>query len=138
VLRPHPFRPTAIGGETVCYSGDLAVQDDEGFLYFVGRDDAMIKSAGFRISPTEVEETLMASGKFRHVAVIGLPDAWTGQRVHAVAVASGDGVDTAGVLKQASETLPAYMVPKQIELIEALPTTPNGKVDYKRLVAERV
>jgi len=138
VLRPHPFRPAAIGGETVCYSGDLAVQDDEGFLYFVGRDDAMIKSAGFRISPTEVEETLMASGKFRHVAVIGLPDAWTGQRVHAVAVASGDGIDTAGVLKQASETLPAYMVPKQIELVDALPTTPNGKVDYKRLVAERV
>jgi acyl-CoA ligase (AMP-forming) (exosortase A-associated) len=138
VLRPHPFRPAAVGGETVCYSGDLAMQDEDGFLYFVGRDDAMIKSAGFRISPTEVEEALMASGQFRHVAVIGLPDAWTGQRVHAVAVASTDGVDTAQVLKQASETLPAYMVPKQIEIVDALPMTPNGKVDYKRLVAERV
>jgi acyl-CoA ligase (AMP-forming) (exosortase A-associated) len=138
VLKPHPFRPADVGGETVCYSGDLAVQDEDGFLYFVGRDDAMIKSAGFRISPTEVEEALMAAGQFRHVAVIGLPDAWTGQRVHAVAVASADGIDTVEVLKQASETLPSYMVPKQIELVDALPTTPNGKVDYKRLVAERV
>lgn len=137
VLRPNPFRSPTEGGETVCYSGDLAIQDDEGFLYFVGRDDAMIKSAGFRISPTEVEETLMAAGGFRHVAVIGLPDEWVGQKVHAVAVAATDAIDTAAILKQAAVKLPPYMVPKQIELVEALPTTPNGKVDYKRLVAER-
>ena len=55
-------------------------EDEDGFFSFVGRDDAMIKSSGYRISPTEVEEVLMATGAFRQVAVIGLPDRWPGRR----------------------------------------------------------
>ncbi len=136
VLRPHPFRPPTEGGETVCYSGDLVTEDAEGFLYFVARNDAMIKSSGHRISPTEVEECLMATGAFQHVAVIGLPDAFAGQKVHAVGVATGE-VDVAAVLQAAAEQLPAYMVPRAIELVERLPVTPNGKVDYVGLVRER-
>jgi len=136
VLRPHPFRPAAEGGETVCYSGDLVTEDEDGFLYFVARNDAMIKSSGHRISPTEVEECLMATGIFQHVAVIGLPDPFAGQKVHAVAVAIGD-VDVAVVLQAAADRLPAYMVPRAIELVERLPVTPNGKVDYVGLVRER-
>ena len=136
VLRPHPFRPPTEGGETVCYSGDLVTEDAEGFLYFVARNDAMIKSSGHRISPTEVEESLMATGAFQHVAVIGLPDAFAGQKVHAVGVATGE-VDVAAVLQAAAEQLPAYMVPRAIELVERLPVTPNGKVDYVGLVRER-
>ena len=62
------------GGDIVCYSGDLAVEDEEGFFSFIGRNDAMIKSSGYRISPSEVEEAIMATGHFRQVAVIGLPD----------------------------------------------------------------
>jgi acyl-CoA ligase (AMP-forming) (exosortase A-associated) len=137
VLRPHPLRPATEGGEIVCWSGDLVTEDEDGFLYFVGRQDAMIKSAGFRISPTEVEDVLMASGAFRHVAAIGIPDEWLGQRLVAVGVANGAGVDVAGVLKAAAERLPAHMVPARIDLVASLPTTPNGKVDYKALVAER-
>ena len=142
VLRPHPFRPATQGGETVCYSGDLVTEDDEGFLYFVARDDAMIKSAGYRISPSEVEEVLMATGSLRQVAVIGLPDPWVGQKVHAVAVrAEGAGPDdatlAASLLKAAAVTLPGHMVPARIEFVAELPTTPNGKVDYKGLVAAR-
>lgn len=136
VLRPNPLRSMAVGGEIVCWSGDQVVEDEDGYLYFVARDDAMIKSSGYRISPTEVEEVLMATGLFRHVAVIGLPDEWTGQRVHAVGVADTP-IDTAAALRTAAEKLPTHMVPRAIELVEALPTTPNGKVDYKRLVAER-
>jgi len=137
VLRVNPFRSAVEGGETVCYSGDLVTEDEEGFLYFVGRSDAMIKSAGHRISPSEVEETLMASGKFREVAVIGLPDEWVGQKVHCVAVASTGEIDVGTILREAAVQLPKYMLPAQIELTDRLPTTPNGKVDYKRLVAER-
>src|SRR5690606_34785236 len=74
VLKQHPFHSGETGGEIVCYSGDLAVQDDEGFFSFIGRNDAMIKSSGYRISPSEVEEAVMATGHFRQVAVIGLPD----------------------------------------------------------------
>ncbi len=92
---------------------------------------------GYRISPTEVEEVLMNSKAFRQVAVIGVPDEWVGQRVHAVAVAESDPVDTAVILRSVAEVLPPYMVPRSIELVDALPVSPNGKVDYKRLAAER-
>jgi acyl-CoA ligase (AMP-forming) (exosortase A-associated) len=138
VLRPNPLREAIEGGETVCWSGDLVYEDEDGYLYFVGRQDAMIKSAGFRISPTEVEEALMLSGAFRQVAAIGLPDEWLGQKLVAVAVAQDATVDIDAVLREAAQRLPAHMLPARIEVVEALPTTPNGKVDYKRLVADRV
>jgi acyl-CoA ligase (AMP-forming) (exosortase A-associated) len=137
VLRPNPLLPASRGGDIVCWSGDLVVQDEEGYLTFVARDDSMIKSSGYRISPSEVEEVLMAAGGLREVAVIGLPDEWIGQKVHAVAVMDSRPVDTAAILREAASRLPFYMVPKSMELVGALPTTPNGKVDYKRLVAER-
>lgn len=137
VLRPNPLRAAVEGGEIVCWSGDLVYEDEEGFLYFVGRQDAMIKSAGYRISPTEVEDALMLSGAFRQVAAIGLPDEWLGQRLMAVAVSQQNGIDIEAVLRQLTEKLPSHMVPSRIELVPELPVTPNGKVDYKRLVAER-
>lgn len=137
VLRPNPLRSPEQGGEIVCYSGDLVVEDEDGFFSFVGRQDTMIKSAGYRISPTEVEEAAMASGAFRQVAVIGLPDPVAGQRVHAVAVPIDGQADVAAVLGSLAESLPAYMVPREIELVGALPTTPNGKVDYPKLLQER-
>ena len=137
VLRQNPLIPADQGADLVCYSGDLALQDEDGFFYFVGRNDAMIKSVGQRISPTEVEEALMATGQFSQIAVIGLPDPMAGQRVHAVATAAGDGADIAKALAAAAEALPAYMVPREIELVDALPLSQNGKVDYKALVAER-
>lgn len=137
VLRRNPLRPADVGGDIVCWSGDRVIEDEDGYLYFLAREDAMIKSSGYRISPTEVEEVIMATKLFRQVAVIGVPDEWLGQKVHAVAVADSDSVDTAAVLRKAAETLPPYMVPRSIELVDALPVNPNGKVDYKRLAAER-
>ncbi len=137
VLRQNPLIQRDQGADIVCYSGDLAIQDEQGFFYFVGRNDAMIKSSGHRISPTEVEEALMASGQFSQVAVIGLPDVIAGQRVHAVAMATHDGGDCAVALAKCADDLPAYMVPREIELIDQLPLSQNGKVDYKILVRER-
>jgi len=137
VLRPNPLIETDTGADTVCFSGDLVTQDKDGYLYFVARDDAMIKSAGFRISPSEVEEVLMAEGVFAQVAVIGVPDEWVGQKVVAVAVASGDTPDAKSVLKNVGQVLPVHMVPSRIELVDALPQTANGKVDYKVLISER-
>jgi acyl-CoA synthetase (AMP-forming)/AMP-acid ligase II len=138
VLRQHPFVPAVNGGEIVCYSGDLVRMDENGFFYFIGRDDAMIKSSGYRISPTEVEEALMSTGAFRQAAVIGLPDPITGQRVHAVGVATSPETFVAQpILERMAECLAPYMVPRSIELVEELPISPNGKVDYKALVRER-
>ncbi|MQB05780.1 AMP-dependent synthetase [Agrobacterium tumefaciens] len=137
VLRPHPFIPAARGGETVCYSGDLAMEDEDGFFSFVARNDAMIKSSGYRISPTEVEESLMSTGLFQQVAVIGLPDPFAGEKVHAVATAANENIDTSVALKKAAEMLAPFMIPRAIELVDRLPVTANGKVDYRALVRER-
>ena len=137
VLRPHPFIPAARGGETVCYSGDLAVEDEDGFFSFVARNDAMIKSSGYRISPTEVEESLMSTGLFREVAVIGLPDPFAGEKVHAVATAASETIDVSAALKKAAAMLAPFLIPRAIELVERLPITANGKVDYRALVRER-
>ncbi|GJE55972.1 MULTISPECIES: AMP-binding protein [Methylobacterium] len=137
VLVPDPRR-TVDDGRLVCRSGDLVVADDHGFLRFLGREDAMIKTQGFRVSPTEVEAALMETGAFRAAAVIGLPDRGVGQRIHAVTVSSGNGAETGDVMGHLRRSLAPHLVPRAIERVDSLPTTPNGKVDYKRLVAERV
>jgi acyl-CoA ligase (AMP-forming) (exosortase A-associated) len=135
VLRPHPFLPPELGdGEKVCYSGDLVWMDDEGFLYFVGRRDNMIKSSGFRISPTEVEEVLFQSGQVREAGVIGVPDDMLGQAIKAFVVPKEDQlIDREQLLAFCAEKMPRYMVPKSVEILDALPKTPSGKIDYPAL-----
>jgi acyl-CoA ligase (AMP-forming) (exosortase A-associated) len=135
VLRPHPFLPPELGDvEKVCYSGDLVQMDDDGFLYFVGRRDNMIKSSGFRISPTEVEEVLFQSGNLQGAAVIGVPDALLGQAVAAFVVPKdGSEVDPDALRTFCAERIPQHMVPKSIEILNSLPKTSSGKVDYQTL-----
>lgn len=135
VLRPHPFLPPDLGSEEkVCYSGDLVTMDKDGFLYFVGRRDTMIKSSGFRISPTEVEEVCYRSGKIREVAVIGIPDGMLGQAVKAFVVPrEGEPVDPDALLTFCAEKMPRYMVPKVVEILNELPKTSSRKIDYPAL-----
>jgi acyl-CoA ligase (AMP-forming) (exosortase A-associated) len=136
VLRPHPFLPSELGDvEKVCYSGDYVKMDEDGFLYFVGRRDTMIKSSGFRISPTEVEEVLFKSGLVKGAAVIGIPDEVLGQTVKAFVVApDGDRpADVAKLVEFCAANMPRHMVPKTIEALEEMPKTPSGKVDYPAL-----
>lgn len=135
VLRPHPYLPAALGtSERVCYSGDLVKRDEEGFLYFVGRRDAMIKSSGFRISPTEVEEALYSSGKLQGAAVIGIPDELLGHVIKAFVVQrDGGSLDTDELLAYCGTKLPRYMVPKTVDVLTELPKTTSGKVDYPAL-----
>jgi len=134
-LRPHPFLPAELGSdEKVCYSGDLVHMDEEGFLYFVGRRDTMIKSSGFRISPTEVEEVLFQSGTIRGAAVIGLPHAVLGQSIKAFVVPkNGMTVTPESLLAFCTSKLPRYMVPQTVEILQELPKTPSSKVDYPAL-----
>jgi len=135
VLRPHPFiAPELQDGEKVCYSGDLVKTDEEGFLYFVGRRDTMIKSSGYRISPTEVEEVLYQSGYVRTAAVIGVPDEVLGQRIKAFVVSRNGGPqEPERLIAFCGEKVPHHMVPKSIEYLDELPMTSSGKVDYPTL-----
>jgi acyl-CoA ligase (AMP-forming) (exosortase A-associated) len=139
VLRPNPLIPKDQGGDIVCYSGDLVKTDEEGFIYYIARADNQIKSQGYRISPAEVEEVLMEGGELSAAAVIGLPDPNAGENVHAIVVAvDSRPVNADDILRRCALRLPSYMVPKTIETVEALPKTPNGKIDYKFLRSERL
>jgi acyl-CoA ligase (AMP-forming) (exosortase A-associated) len=134
-LRPNPLRPSQFSDhEKVCYSGDLVKMDEDGFLYFMGRRDAMIKSSGFRISPTEVEEALLQSGGLQLAAVIGIPDEMLGQTIKAFVVPrNGSPRDPDALIAHCAEKLPRYMVPKSVEFLDQMPKTSSGKVDYPAL-----
>lgn len=134
-LRPNPILPPEMGDcERVCYSGDLVKTDADGFLYFVGRRDTMIKSSGFRISPTEIEEVLFQTGKLRGAAAIGIPDDVLGQVVKVFVVAKdGTPLDPQELLSICAQKMPRYMVPKSLEVLDELPKTSSGKVDYPAL-----
>jgi acyl-CoA ligase (AMP-forming) (exosortase A-associated) len=134
-LRPNPLLPPELGDcERVCYSGDLVKMDEDGFLYYVGRRDTMIKSSGYRISPTEVEEAIFQSGQVRQAAVIGIPDEALGQTVKAFVVArDGVAIDPDELIAYCGGKMPRYMVPKAVEVLPELPKTTSGKVDYPAL-----
>lgn len=135
VLRPHPCLPPEVGDvERVCYSGDYVTMDEDGYLYFVGRRDTMIKSSGFRISPTEVEEVLFRSSLVKGAAVIGIPDEVLGQSIKAFVVGrDGEQLDPEKLREFCAASMPRHMIPTTIEVLEALPATTSGKVDYPAL-----
>lgn len=137
VIRPHPFPPPGSPVvEKVCYSGDLVRRDEDGFFYFVGRRDNLIKSSGFRISPTEVEQALCKAGggSVREAAVIGLPDERLGQWIKAFVVPHGDAtIDVQQLRDNLALELPRHMLPREIEVLAQLPKGSSGKVAYEAL-----
>lgn len=122
--------------ETAVWSGDTVVADDDGFLYFVGRKDDMIKTSGYRVSPTEIEEAVYATGLARDAVAIGVEDAALGQRIVLVATASGDELDPAALTTALRQRLPQYMVPSDIRVRVELPRSPNGKFDRNLIKSE--
>ena len=123
--------------EMAVWSGDLARTDEDGFIYFLGRNDEMIKTSGYRVSPTEVEEVVFQTGLISEAAAIGLPDDELGQII-AVVVAPLDGerVDTQALTEACRKMLPLYMVPSVIHEWDTLPRNPNGKIDRTRIRAD--
>jgi acyl-CoA synthetase (AMP-forming)/AMP-acid ligase II len=128
--------------ELAVYSGDTVRRDAQGFLYFVGRRDEMIKTSGYRVSPTEVEACVAGSGLVQEVLAVGRAHASLGQAIVVAALpserASGDETaDTAALLAHCRAELPAYMVPAQVVWVRApFPRNPNGKLDRQRWKAE--
>ncbi|HZF26866.1 MAG TPA: acyl-CoA ligase (AMP-forming), exosortase A system-associated [Steroidobacteraceae bacterium] len=123
--------------EIAVWSGDTVRMDEEGFLYFIGRTDEMIKTSAYRVSPTEVEEVLYASGRVSDAVVLGVPHPELGQAIVAVlAAAPGFEPDTKSLLELCKEQLPAYMVPLHVEWRTDLPRNPNGKFDRSGLAAD--
>ncbi|WP_310533012.1 acyl-CoA ligase (AMP-forming), exosortase A system-associated [Novosphingobium sp.] len=124
------------GGMAV-WSGDRVKRDADGLLYFVGRRDAMIKSAGNRISPQEVEEAALATGLVAEAVALGVKDARLGQVVHLVArPAPGISDFREELPRKLMQNLPNFMQPKVIHWRDAMPISPNGKIDRAGLAHE--
>jgi acyl-CoA ligase (AMP-forming) (exosortase A-associated) len=139
--------PAGVGGreaglqipELAVYSGDTVRRDAEGFLYFIGRRDEMIKTSGYRVSPTEVEEVLYATRLVAECAAFGMEHPVLGQAIHVVATAptGAAGVDTQALLAECRARMPAYMVPAAVRVVDGpLPRNPNGKIDRKLLATQ--
>ncbi len=134
-FKPAPAA-SRYGGMAV-WSGDRVKRDADGLLYFVGRRDAMIKSAGNRISPQELEEAAIATGLVAEAVALGVPDARLGHAVHLVVRAAPGAVDAEAELpRRLMQELPNFMQPKVIHWRKAMPISPNGKLDRAGLAQE--
>jgi len=123
--------------ELAVWSGDTVRRDEEGFLYFVGRTDEMIKTSGYRVSPTEVEEVALSSGHVDEAVAVGVPDEALGQAITLAVTVTDSGQDAAdAVIEHCRRTLPPYMVPRNVVVLQALPRNPNGKIDRSRIASD--
>jgi acyl-CoA ligase (AMP-forming) (exosortase A-associated) len=138
-FRPAPGQPPGlVMPEIAVWSGDTVRRDADGFLYFVGRNDEMIKTSGYRVSPTEVEEEVYASGMVGEVAALGIPHPVMGQAIVVVVTAAqGKQLETDHLLAECRKRLPAFMVPHTVRVhTSSLPRNPNGKIDRRALAAD--
>ncbi len=129
VLRPGP-----IPGEKVLYTGDLFKMDEEGFLYFVSRKDDVLKVAGERVSPKEIENVLYEIDDVSEAAVVGVADEILGQAIKAfIVLKKGSILKEEDILRYCSRHLENFMIPKHVEFREELPKSAHGKIAKRSL-----
>lgn len=137
-FRPAPGQLDTIPiKEMAVWSGDIVRRDAEGFIYFIGRRDEMIKTSGYRVSPTEIEEVVYSTGLVGAAAAIGVPHPRLGQGIIVLATPpEGGKLDRDQLMLKCRQNMPQYMVPLQIVERATLPRNPNGKIDRKSLAGE--
>lgn len=133
-FKPAP-NASQYGGMAV-WSGDTVRRDANHLLYFVGRDDAMIKTAGNRVSPTEVEDVAVASGLIFEAVAFGVPDERLGAAIILIVRGKGGAADEEGLAGYLRQNLPNFMQPQTIEWRGELPRNPNGKLDRVAIAAQ--
>jgi acyl-CoA ligase (AMP-forming) (exosortase A-associated) len=136
-FKPAPGREDGITTtELAVWSGDMVRKDEEGFLYFVGRKDEMIKTSGYRVSPMEIEEVAYGTGLVRDAVALGVDDPRLGQRIVLIASPANGELDTEQLLAEFRRQLPLYMVPSHVIARAELPRSPNNKFDRNLLRQE--
>ncbi|MCX2981268.1 acyl-CoA ligase (AMP-forming), exosortase A system-associated [Halieaceae bacterium IMCC14734] len=135
-FRPAPGQPPELPlQELAVWSGDEVTIDEEGYLYFVSRKDEMIKTSGYRVSPTEVEDVLYQSKLISEAVALGIQHPDLGQAIVLVA-SCAPGVSAADLTAVCTKELPNFMLPRHIEVRAELPRNPNGKIDRAQLARE--
>jgi len=129
------IKPGAYPGDRWLYTGDLFEMDEDGDLFFYGREDDMIKTAGEKVSPKEIENVLYDLEDVFEAAVVGVPDEIVGQAIKAVvALRKGSVLDEKSIILHCSKYLEKFMVPKFVEICGQLPKTSTGKISKKDLI----
>jgi len=138
-FRPLPSNlASGLLSETAVWSGDLVRRDTEGFLYYVGRMDDLIKSSGYRVSPNEVEEAIYRHPLIKECVVFGVPDDARGQAIVSLVVPKSESLTLEALQLHCRAELPTYMVPRDILIVTALERNGNGKMDRQLLKARFV
>ena len=133
-FRPAPGQTAGCCvAEIAVWSGDQVRRDSEGFLYFIGRDDELIKTSGYRVSPAEIEEVALALESVQQAAAIGVPHPLLGQGIVLLAQAE---CDNETLRQHCQAKLPGYMLPGLIEVSSSLPHNANGKIDRSLLARQ--
>jgi len=123
--------------ERAVWSGDTVRIDEEGYLYFVGRSDGMIKASGYRVSAAEIEEAVLAMANVEEAVAVGVPHPELGQAIVLIVTpAPGQALDQTAILAQCRAKLPMFMVPSRIVERPSLPLTSTGKIDRMLLARE--
>ena len=130
-FRPAPDWSASSG--VAVWSGDTVVEGEDGLFRFVGRDDEMIKSAGNRISPLEIEEAVLAGGEAREAVAVGVADERLGQAI--VVVLAGDAAGEVALRARLRRELPSFMQPQRCLWRDELPRNANGKLDRAAIAA---
>lgn len=134
-FKPTPNQAAEIPiTEYAVWSGDQVRKDDEGYLYFISRNDEMIKTSGYRVSPTEVEEVVYGSGLVDEAAALGVPHPTLGQAILLVVTASRS-IEKDAIIRHCQRELPNFMLPQEIIFQDGLPRNQNGKMDRKSLAS---
>jgi amino acid adenylation domain-containing protein len=129
------LRPGPLPGEMVLYTGDYCRLDEDGYLYFVGRMDSILKVRGEKVAPKEIEVALMDIRGVKEAAVVGVPDPILGEAPKAfVVLEQGARLTEKDLRRECQERLEALMVPKFFQLVTDLPRTQTGKIMKKGLV----
>ena len=132
-LTAKRFRSGGAADTRICMTGDLFISDVDGFLYFVGRTDDIIKSRGEKIAPKEIEDVLQRLEGVKEAVVIGVADPLLGEAVKAVVVRNSTALDAKRVMEHCRRYLEDYMVPRVVEFRDSLPRTASGKVHRREL-----
>ena len=137
-FKPCPHRsPEITSTELAVWSGDQVMKDEEGYLYFINRNDEMIKTSGYRVSPTEIEDIIHGTGLVTEAVAVGLPHAALGQAILLVVTpslgAKGDDILKNAVLSRCRRELSNFMVPTLVSVQDTVPHNANGKIDRRRL-----
>ncbi len=128
VLSNKMLKPGLYPGERILCAQDIFKMDEEGFLYFLGRQDDIIKTRGEKVSPVEVENVIYKIGGVKEVVVLGMPDVVLGESIIAFVTTYDDGLNEKEIQRECLSKLESFMVPQKIILVKEMPKGSNGKI----------